>query len=64
MRTKTQELTAIRNAVMEVAELGLKAPRYPLVYRTFGSLSKEQAQGLVVGLNVAIRLLYRKDKED
>ena len=63
MRTKTEELTSIRDAVIEVAEFGEAAPKDTLVYRMFGSLNKDQAQGLVIGLNVAIRELFRTDNK-
>ena len=63
MRTKTEELTAIRDMVLEVEEYGLDAPNDTLVYRMFGSLTKERAQGLVIGLNVAIRELSRSDNK-
>ena len=63
MRTKTEELTAIRDMVLEVEEFGNSAPHDTLVYRMFGSLSKEQAQGLIIGLNIAIRELARIDNK-
>lgn len=63
MRTKTEELTAIRDMVLEVEQYGLDAPNDTLVYRMFGSLTKERAQGLVIGLNVAIRELGRMDNK-
>lgn len=59
MRTKTEELTAIRDMVLEVENYGTDAPHDTLVYRMFGSISKEQAQGLIIGLNIAIRELAR-----
>ena len=64
MRTKTEELTSIRDAVIEVAELGEAAQKDTLVYRMFGSLTKERAQGLVIGLNVAIREVARTDNKN
>ncbi len=64
MRTKTEELTAIRDMVFEVAEKGTGAASDTLVYRMFGSLSKEMAQGLVIGLNVAIREISRNDNKN
>ena len=64
MRTKTEELTAIRDMVLEVEEYGLDAPNDTLVYRMFGSLTKERAQGLVIGLNVAIREIARTDNKN
>ena len=63
MRTKTEELTAIRDMVLEVEEYGLDAPNDTLVYRMFGSLTKERAQGLIIGLNVAIREIARTDNK-
>jgi len=63
MRTKTEELTAIRDMVLEVEGYGLDAPNDTLVYRMFGSLTKARAQGLVIGLNVAIRELSRSDNK-
>lgn len=63
MRTKTEELTAIRDMVLEVEEFGNSAPHDTLVYRMFGSLTKDRAQGLVIGLNVAIRELSRSDNK-
>ena len=64
MRTKTEELTSIRDQVLEVAE-GIAPPETDtLVYRMFGGLSREMAQGLVIGLNVAIREIARIDNKN
>lgn len=64
MRTKTEELTSIRNEVLEVAE-GRETPETDtLVYRMFGSLTKEMAQGVVIGINLAIREIARIDNKN
>jgi len=55
MRTKKEELTLIRDYLLPMSE-GFKITEHDtLIYRMFGSLSKEQAQGVVIGLNLAIR---------
>jgi len=64
MRTKTEELTAIRDCVLDVAEGTAPPQTDTLVYRMFGSLSKETAQGVVIGLNLAIREVARTDNKN
>jgi hypothetical protein len=64
MRTKTEELTAIRDEVITVAEGTATPEADTLVYRMFGSLSKEIAQGIVIGLNLAIREIARPDNKN
>ena len=64
MRTKIEELTAIRDEVISVAEGRAKPETDTLVYRMFGSLSKETAQGVVIGLNLAIREVARRDNKN
>lgn len=59
MRTQSEELTSIRDQVLRVAE-GTATPEIDtLVYRMFGNLTRERAQGLVIGLNLAIREVAR-----
>ncbi len=59
MRTTTEELTSIRDQVLQVAEGTARPETDNLVYRMFGSLIKEVAQGRVIGLNIAIREVTR-----
>jgi hypothetical protein len=55
MKTRRQELTTIRDYVIALAEGRATKEIDKTIYQMFGSLTKEQAQGLVIGLNLAIR---------
>lgn len=63
MRSTQDELITIRDYLIKVAEGTQSEEIDTLVYRMFGSLSKEKAQGVVIGLNVAIRELARPDNK-
>ena len=66
MNTKIQgkrwvEMIAIRDDVLAVA-LGKASQEIDTkVYRMFGSLTKERAEGVVIGLNCAIREMISTD---
>ena len=55
MKTRRTQLTEIRDMVVSVEEFGLNSPHDLVVFEMFGSVSREMAKGLIMGLNIAIR---------